>query len=113
MILKNGISSSNIPATGSCGKKNRNRWNMEALFRPEIVQFFSGGFLPASYVFPAGTGRKSSEKFLPRILLTQNHRTRPVPGRTVRSGYLEKSPWVYFETFKIFFYRYSKFNNFL
>jgi hypothetical protein len=35
-----------------------NRWNMEAVLRPEIVRIFSGGFL----CFPAGTSRKSSEK---------------------------------------------------
>jgi hypothetical protein len=40
-----------IPATGSrgilqrCGKVTGNRWNMEAVFRPEIVRTFSGGFL--------------------------------------------------------------------
>jgi hypothetical protein len=35
-----------------------NRWKMAAVFRSEIVRIFSGEFL----CFPAGTGRKSSEK---------------------------------------------------
>jgi hypothetical protein len=28
-----------------------NRWNMEAVFRPEIVQIFLGGSLPTSSAF--------------------------------------------------------------
>jgi hypothetical protein len=38
-----------IPATGSRGilqENTENRWNMEAVFRPEIVRIFSGGFMP-------------------------------------------------------------------
>jgi hypothetical protein len=56
-------------------------WNVEAVFRPEIVRIFSGGFLPVSCAFrqePAG------------ILLPQNHRK--YPEATV-SG-LDRSTWV-------------------
>ncbi len=77
--------SSMIPATGSrrivqerCGKVAGNRWNMEAVFRPEIVRIFSGGFL----CFQAGTDRKSSEKaenFPAGILLPQNYRNYQEP----------------------------------
>jgi hypothetical protein len=28
-----------------------NRWNMEVVFRPKMIQIFSGGFLPASCAF--------------------------------------------------------------
>jgi hypothetical protein len=54
-----------------------NRWNMEAVFRPEIVRIFSGGFLSNSCAFrqePAGNHQKKSENFPAGILLPQNHR---------------------------------------
>jgi hypothetical protein len=59
-----------------------NRWNVEAVFRPEIVQIFSGGFLSTSCTFrqePPGNHRKKSEKFPAGILLPQNHRNYPEP----------------------------------
>jgi hypothetical protein len=58
-----------IPATGPrkilleshriLQENTGNRWSMEAVFRPEIVRIFSGGFLSTSCAFrqePAGTG---------------------------------------------------------
>jgi hypothetical protein len=33
-------------------ENTRNRWNVEPVLRPEIVQIFSGGFLPTSSAFP-------------------------------------------------------------
>jgi hypothetical protein len=43
-----------IPATESRGilqENTGNRWNMEAVFRPEIVRIFSDGFLSTSCAF--------------------------------------------------------------
>jgi len=43
-----------IPGTGSRGilqEDTGNLWNIEAVFRPEIVRIFSGGFLPPSCAF--------------------------------------------------------------
>jgi hypothetical protein len=56
------------------------RWNMEAVFRPEIVRIFSGGFLPTFCAFRQESGGKhwkKSEKFTAGILLPQNHRNYP------------------------------------
>jgi hypothetical protein len=72
-----------IPATGSCRKdagkspypagkmreshrilqeSTGNRWNMEAVFRPENFRFFFR-WIPTNFLcFPEGTSRKSSEK---------------------------------------------------
>jgi hypothetical protein len=47
-------------------ESTRNRWNMEAVFRPEIFRIFSGGFLPTSCDFRQKPGRKSLEK-IPKI----------------------------------------------
>jgi hypothetical protein len=53
-----------IPATGPRGilqENTGNRWNMEAVFRPEIVRIFSDGFLSTSCAFrqePAGNHPK-------------------------------------------------------
>jgi len=56
-----------------------NRWNMEAVFRPETVRIFFR-WIPANFLcFPAGTGRKKSEKFSAGILLPQNHQNYPEP----------------------------------
>jgi hypothetical protein len=55
-------------------ENTRNCWNVEAVFRS----------IPANFLcFPAGTGRKSSEKtekFPAGILLPQNHRNYPEPA---------------------------------
>jgi hypothetical protein len=75
-----------IPATRSHGilqENTRNRWNMEAVFRPEIVRIFFGGFLSNSCAFrqePAGNHQKKSENFPVGILLPQNHRNYPEPA---------------------------------
>jgi hypothetical protein len=56
---------------------------MEAVFRPEIVQIFSGGFLSISCAFrqePARNHQKKSENFPTGILLQQNHRNYPEPA---------------------------------
>jgi hypothetical protein len=50
---------------------------MEAVFRPEIAQILSGGFLSSSCAFrqePVGNHRKKFENFPAVILLPQNHR---------------------------------------
>jgi hypothetical protein len=63
-----------IPATGSRGilqENTGNRWNMEAVFRPEIVRIFSGGFL----YFPAGTGRNTASTKSPELPRTGSFRT--------------------------------------
>jgi hypothetical protein len=75
-----------IPATGSRGilqENTGNRWNVEAVLRPEIVRIFSGGFLSTSDAFwqePAGNHRKKSENFPVGILLPQNQRNYPEQG---------------------------------
>ncbi len=48
-----------------------NRWKMEAVFRPEIVRFLSGGFL----CFPAGTGRNTASTKSPELSGTSSFRT--------------------------------------
>ncbi len=56
---------------------------MEAVFLPEVVRIFSGGFLSTSCAFrqePAGNHRKKSENFPAGILLPQNHRNYPEPA---------------------------------
>jgi hypothetical protein len=68
-----------IPATGPrriLQENTGNCWNMEAVFRPEIVRMFSDGFLGSYYAFwqePAGNHRKKSENFPAATLLLQNH----------------------------------------
>jgi hypothetical protein len=75
-----------IPATRSrriLQENTGNRWNMEAVFRPEIVRIFSGGFLSTSCAFrqePAGNHRKKSENFPSGILLPENHWNYPEPA---------------------------------
>jgi hypothetical protein len=75
-----------IPANGSRGilqENTENRWNMEAVFLPEIVRIFSGGFLSTSCDFrqeTAGNHRKKSENVPAGILLPQNHRNYPEPA---------------------------------
>jgi hypothetical protein len=62
-----------------------NRWNMEAMFRPEIVWIFFGGFLPTSCAFrqePARNHRKKSENFLTGILLPCSSNFRRFPAGT-------------------------------
>jgi hypothetical protein len=57
-----------------------NRWNMEAVFRPENFRIFSGGFLPTSCAFRrelSGNHWKKFEKFPVGILLPQNQRNYP------------------------------------
>jgi hypothetical protein len=64
-------------------ENTRNRWNMEAVFRPEIVRIFSGEFPSNSCAFrqePAGNHQKKSENFPAGILLPQNHRNYPKPA---------------------------------
>ena len=63
-------------------ENTRNRWNMEAVFRPEIDRTFSGGFQPTSCAFwleTAGNYWKKSEEFPVGILLPQHHRNYPEP----------------------------------
>jgi hypothetical protein len=60
-----------------------NRWNMEAVFRPEIFRIFPGRFLSTSCAFrqePVGNHWKKSEKFPAGILLLQNHWNNPEPA---------------------------------
>ncbi len=62
-----------------------NRWNMEAVFRPEIVRIFSGRLLPISCAFLqelAGNDRKKSEKFPAGILLPCSSDFRCFPAGT-------------------------------
>jgi hypothetical protein len=42
-----------------------NRWNMEAVFRPEIVWIFSGGFLSTSCAFRPEIIGKNPKNFQP------------------------------------------------
>ncbi len=56
-------------------ENTENRWNMEAVFRPEIVGIFSGAF----WQEPAGNRQKKSENFPSGILFPQNHRNYPEP----------------------------------
>jgi hypothetical protein len=75
-----------IPATGFnriLQESTRNRWNIEAVFRPENFRIFSGRFLSTSCAFqqePAANHWKKSEKFPAAILLPQNHRNYPEPA---------------------------------
>jgi hypothetical protein len=67
-----------IPATGSRGilqENTGNRWNMEAVFRPEIVRFFPVD----SCQLPVLSGRNQPEI----IGITRN---RQFPDRVVRPG---------------------------
>jgi len=52
---------------------------MEAVFRPEITKIYSGGFLPASFLFQLEIIGKNLKKFPPGLLLPQNHWNRPFP----------------------------------
>jgi hypothetical protein len=53
-----------------------NRWNMEAVFRPEIFGFFQ--WIPTNFLcFPVGTGRKSLEKI--RKISDRNTASRKSP----------------------------------
>jgi len=57
-----------IPTTGSHGilqENTGNRWNMEAVFWPEIVRIFSGGFLPTSCAFRQERVAKNPDNFWP------------------------------------------------
>jgi hypothetical protein len=61
-----------IPATGSRvilqerrGKFTGNRWNMEAVFRTEIVGIFSVGFLSTSCAFRQERAGNHRKKFWP------------------------------------------------
>jgi hypothetical protein len=66
---------------------------MEAVFRPEIVGIFSGGFLSTSCAFrqePAGNIGKNPENFRPEYCfhkITGITGNRQFPGRFVRPGY--------------------------
>jgi hypothetical protein len=93
-----------IPATGSRGilqENTGNRWNMEAVFWPEIVRFF----LVDSYQLPVLSDRnrteiigKNPKKFRPEYCFHKNTgitRNRPFPGRTLR-------PWVITQTKLLF-----------
>jgi hypothetical protein len=58
-----------------------NRWNMEAVFRPEIVRIFSGGFLSISCAFwqePAGNHQKKMRQFSGRN--TASTKSPELPG---------------------------------
>ncbi len=58
-------------------ENTRNRWPIEAVFRPEILQISSGGLMPASGAFrPKYCFQK----------ITGIARNRPFPDRAVRPG---------------------------
>ncbi len=92
---KQVLPKSKIPASGSHKKdaekspdpaeKHRKSLELEAVFRPEIVRIFSGGFLSNSCVFRqelAGNHRKKSEKFQAGILLPCSSDFRCFPAET-------------------------------
>jgi len=61
-----------------------NRWNMKAVFRPEIVEIFSGGFLPTSSAFrqePARNHRKKIRKLSGRNTASIKSLELPGTGR--------------------------------
>jgi hypothetical protein len=58
-------------------QNTENRWNVEVVFRPEIVRIFSVEFPPTSCTFQQelpGTHGEKSEKFPTGILLPQSDR---------------------------------------
>ncbi len=75
-------------------EKTGNRWNMEAVFRPELVRFFSGGFLSTSCAFRQETIGKNPKNFRSEYCfhkITRITRNRQFPDRVVRPGSIEVS----------------------
>jgi hypothetical protein len=63
-----------------------NRWNMEAVFRPEIVEIFSVGSLSTSCAFRQELAGNYRENFCPEYCFHGITRNRQFPGRVDRPG---------------------------
>ncbi len=75
-----------------------NRWNMEAVVRPQIVRIYSGGFLSTSCAFRQEPAGKNSKIFRPEYCfdkITGTTRNRQCPDRVVRPG-LKKKRKIFF-----------------